>query len=111
MTIPFGWYKISTTAQRQAKHKTRQATQGAGEKGVLGMENFTPEQIKLIKDYLTAEIALDKHLEGAKRGYNPKFTDAVKQASGALKGKFPPDEVSFITSAAYRPDLIKAFLV
>jgi hypothetical protein len=49
-------------------------------------------------------------LETAKVGYNPKFTDAVKTAAAELKKVFEQEEVDFITSAAYRDELIKAFL-
>ena len=74
------------------------------------MENFTQEEINLIKDYLKAEVALDKHLDGAKRGYTPKFTDADKQTAAAVRTHFAKDDADFILSPAYRPELIKAFL-
>lgn len=72
--------------------------------------NFTPEQITAIKNYLTAKVALDKHLAGANKGYNPKFTDNVKQTASALKTVFAQDEVDFITSAAYKNELVNTFL-
>jgi hypothetical protein len=76
----------------------------------LKMENFTAEQISAIKNYLTAKVALDKHLETAKVGYNQKFTDAVGVAVDELKKVFDQDEVSFITNGGCRDELVKAFL-
>ena len=72
--------------------------------------DFTQEQASAITNYLTAQIALDKHLAQAKIGYNPKFTDAVKSSVSELKRVFAQDEVDFITSAAYRDDLVKVFV-
>ena len=74
------------------------------------MDNFTQDQVTAIKNYLTAQVSLDKHLAGAKIGYNPQFTDAVKLTISALKSVFTKDEVDFITSAAYRDELVKAFI-
>jgi hypothetical protein len=74
------------------------------------MENLTQEQIIAIKKYLTAVIALDKHLEKASIGYRPRFVDAVKRSKEELAKLFSQDEVDFLTSAAYRPELIAHFL-
>lgn len=72
--------------------------------------NLTAEQTTAIISYLNAEIALKNHLEKATHGYNPTFTDAVKAEIENLKKLFAQDEVDFLTSAVYQPELIKTFI-
>jgi len=74
------------------------------------MENLSKEQITAIKDYLTAQIALDKHAAKVKIGYSSELSDALKLSVNILKKVFTQDEVDFMTSATYRNDLVKAFL-
>lgn len=74
------------------------------------MDNFTQEEIVAIKKFLSAQIALDKHLEKAKDGYKARFVEDVDASVENLKKIFPVEEVDFIISAAYRPELIKAFV-
>jgi hypothetical protein len=76
----------------------------------MKMENFTPEQIAAVKNYLTAQVALDNHLTAAKTEYDSKLTEAVKLTVSELKKVFAQDEIDFITSAAYKNELINAFL-
>jgi hypothetical protein len=74
------------------------------------MENLTQEQVTAIKNYLTAQIVLDKHLAVTKTGYDPKLTEAVKLTVSELKKVFTQDEVDFLINAAYRSDLVNSFL-
>ena len=72
--------------------------------------NLTAEQTTAIVNYLNAEIALENHLGKATQGYNPTFTNAVKIEVENIKKLFAQDEVDFLTSAAYRPELINTFI-
>ncbi|MFA5160549.1 MAG: hypothetical protein WC484_08620 [Candidatus Omnitrophota bacterium] len=72
--------------------------------------NLTQQEIAVIKKYLTAQIALDNHLSKATIGYNPKYTCAVEKAIEELKTVFTQDEIDFLTSAAYRKELMAQFM-
>jgi hypothetical protein len=74
------------------------------------MENLTQEQVTAIKNYLTAQIVLDKHLAVTKTGFDPKLTEATRLTVSELKKVFAQEEVDFLTSAAYRADLVNSFL-